>query len=420
MQYQYDRLLKICEVSLIFMASMSLIFIFLLHVHIAMAHPRASFERLYLPTPLVGPESLAFDWNGGGPYTGASDGRILKYQGPNLNFTEFAYTTQNRNRSQCDGATDPSLQSVCGRPLGIAFYYRTGELYIADANNGLFVVGPNGGQATPLLNSVQGVPLKFLAGLDVDQTTGNSGFEYFCDYLIILFLLNNYGHSICYILIVRHSFFNKKKEVNIDKILPMCSADCNIDIKLVNIKISTHSSREKSSNCSYTSIRSCRDIVGLVQSRDNTGSLFMYDPRTKQATVLLRNLSAAAGTAVSRDGSFVLVNEFLANRIQKYWLRGPRANTAQILRSFPGKPDNIKKNANGHFWVAVSVLRDPPPPKPRMLPLGYRFNENGLVLQVVSFRGPYETEAISEVQEMNGTLYAGSLHVNFAATMFRR
>ncbi|XP_050238081.1 protein STRICTOSIDINE SYNTHASE-LIKE 12-like [Mercurialis annua] len=349
MQYQSDRLRKICEVSLIFMASMSLIFILLLHVHFAMAHPRASFERLYLPTPLVGPESLAFDWNGGGPYTGVSDGRILKYQGPNLNFTEFAYTTQNRNKSQCDGATDPSLQSICGRPLGIAFYYRTGELYIADANNGLFVVGPNGGQATRLLNSVQGVPLKFLAGLDVDQTTGNV-------------------------------FFTEA-----------------------------------------SSAFQLKDIVGLVQSRDNTGSLFMYDPRTKRATVLLRNLAAAAGTAVSRDGSFVLVSEFLANRIQKYWLRGPRANTAQILRSFRGKPDNIKRNANGQFWVAVSVLRDPPPPpKPRMLPLGYRINENGMVLQVVSFRGPYETEAISEVQEMNGTLYAGSLHVNFAATMFRR
>jgi hypothetical protein len=45
---------------------------------------------------MLGPESLAFDSQGRGPYTGVSDGRILRYDGPELGWTTFAYTSRNR------------------------------------------------------------------------------------------------------------------------------------------------------------------------------------------------------------------------------------------------------------------------------------------------------------------------------------
>lgn len=51
--------------------------------------------RLQLPG-VVGPESLAFDCNGEGPYVGVSDGRILKWRGSKLGWTEFATTTPYR------------------------------------------------------------------------------------------------------------------------------------------------------------------------------------------------------------------------------------------------------------------------------------------------------------------------------------
>ncbi|CAO2164929.1 unnamed protein product [Urochloa humidicola] len=38
-------------------------------------------QRLELPDTLVGPESVAFNVHGGGPYVGVSDGRVLKYDG---------------------------------------------------------------------------------------------------------------------------------------------------------------------------------------------------------------------------------------------------------------------------------------------------------------------------------------------------
>jgi FKBP-type peptidyl-prolyl cis-trans isomerase len=48
------------------------------------------------------------------------------------------------------------------------------------------------------------------------------------------------------------------------------------------------------------------------------------------------------------------------------------------------------------------------------MPAGVRVTESGLVLQVVSLASEYGTEAASEVQEYNGTLYAGSLLASYA------
>lgn len=48
-------------------------------------------RRMELPPRVTGPESLAFDSIGGGPYTGTSDGRIMKFE--NGAFVEFAYSS---------------------------------------------------------------------------------------------------------------------------------------------------------------------------------------------------------------------------------------------------------------------------------------------------------------------------------------
>ena len=43
-----------------------------------------------------GPESLAFDAQGRGPYTGVSDGSVVRYDGLELGWTTFATTTKTR------------------------------------------------------------------------------------------------------------------------------------------------------------------------------------------------------------------------------------------------------------------------------------------------------------------------------------
>lgn len=128
-----------------------------------------------------------------------------------------------------------------------------------------------------------------------------------------------------------------------------------------------------------------RDVQNLVTSRDSSGSLLKYDPATKRTTVLLRGLPMAVGLAVSRDGYFALVSEYLANRVRGFWVRGPKANTSETSLVLPEKPHGIRRNARGEFWiVANNVLGRPPATTQLALkPVGQRVNEHGQVLQVM-------------------------------------
>lgn len=81
----------------------------------------------------------------------------------------------------CDPKPSPlsylKNEHICGRPLGLRFDKKTGDLYIADAYLGLLKVGPEGGLATSLTTEAEGVPLWFTNDLDVDD----EGNVYFTD-----------------------------------------------------------------------------------------------------------------------------------------------------------------------------------------------------------------------------------------------
>ncbi|KAG6414708.1 hypothetical protein SASPL_122081 [Salvia splendens] len=125
-----------------------------------------------------GPESIAFDPKGRGPYTGVADGRVVFWDGEKWN--DFAYTSANRS-GLCD--PKPSVldyvknEHICGRPLGLRFDKKSGDLYIADAYFGLMKVVPEGGLATSLTTEAEGVPLGFTNDVDVDD----EGNVYFTD-----------------------------------------------------------------------------------------------------------------------------------------------------------------------------------------------------------------------------------------------
>ncbi|KAF6169080.1 hypothetical protein GIB67_038577 [Kingdonia uniflora] len=129
------------------------------------------FDRLELTSGADGPESLAFDCKGEGPYTGLSDSRIFKWGGPKHGWSEFAVTSQDR-RDLCDDSNDPKLDDTCGRPLGLQFNKATCDIYIVDAYFGLFVVGSHGGVATLLASSAEGVPFMFTNDVDIDTDNG--------------------------------------------------------------------------------------------------------------------------------------------------------------------------------------------------------------------------------------------------------
>ncbi|KAG6678723.1 hypothetical protein I3843_14G093000 [Carya illinoinensis] len=127
---------------------------------------------------IQGPESIVFDPLGRGPYTGVADGRVLFWNGQS--WTDFAYTSPNRSEL-CNPKPSPlsylKNEHICGRPLGLRFDKKTGDLYIADAYFGLMKVGPEGGLATSLTSEAEGVPLRFTNDLDIDD----KGNVYFTD-----------------------------------------------------------------------------------------------------------------------------------------------------------------------------------------------------------------------------------------------
>lgn len=124
---------------------------------------------------VFGPESLEFDIHGHGPYTGLADGRVVRWMGHlNRGWETFAYVTTNWSEKLCANGVESSTykqwknEPICGRPLGLRFDTKTGDLYIADSYFGILVVGPEGGFATPVVTHVEGgEPIFFANDLDI-------------------------------------------------------------------------------------------------------------------------------------------------------------------------------------------------------------------------------------------------------------
>ncbi|KAL1216808.1 Protein STRICTOSIDINE SYNTHASE-LIKE 12 [Cardamine amara subsp. amara] len=318
-----------------------IISLLLLSLSSAVFSDDANFTKLPVPGKRSGPEAFAFDSTGKGFYTGVSGGKILKYV-PDKGFVDFAQITKSSTSSWCNGVGGTALAKKCGRPAGIAFNSKTGDLYVADAPLGLHVISPAGGLATKLADSVDGKPFKFLDGLDVDPTTG-----------VVYFT-------------------------------------------------------------SFSSKFSPWEVLIAVGVKDASGKLFKYDPATKAVTVLMEGLSGSAGCAVSSDGSFVLVSEFIKSNIKRFWIKGPKAGTAEDFTNSVSNPDNIKRiGSSGDFWVASVDNKVVVPTDPKAV----KVNSDGKVLQTISLKNEFGNTLLSEVNEFNGHLYIGTLTGPFAGVM---
>ncbi|OEL20831.1 Protein STRICTOSIDINE SYNTHASE-LIKE 3 [Dichanthelium oligosanthes] len=123
-------------------------------------------QQLQLPDVLIGPESVAFNAHGGGPYVSISGGRVLS--------PSYA-------KNDCGAFSElppVATESSCSWRLGLRFHNKSGNLYIAEAYMGLMRVGPNGGEAKVLVTKAGGVQRHFTNGADIDQVTSD---VYFTD-----------------------------------------------------------------------------------------------------------------------------------------------------------------------------------------------------------------------------------------------
>lgn len=322
--------------------------------------------------PLVGalgPESLAFHpVTGDGPYTGVSDGRIIKWNPTLRRWTDFAVTSPHRD--DCQGSYDhEEKEHICGRPLGLRFNERTEDLYIADAYMGLLVVGPNGGLATKISTQSDNAPFYFANGLDIDQGTG--------------------------VVYFTESSLNYQR----------------------------------------------RDHSSVIFSSDKTGRLSKYDPVSREVKVISNNLTFPNGVALSKNRDFVLIAETRNCRILKVWLDPSEMyGNIEIFAQLPGFPDNIKRNHNGEFWVAIhsrydifsrillsyswigKILLKLPINLTKVVQylmsfrgcgLAVRLSENGEILEMLEDKYGKNWMFASEVEESNGYLWIGSVHLPF-------
>lgn len=127
----------------------------------------------------------------------------------------------------------------------------------------------------------------------------------------------------------------------------------------------------------------------------------------------------------------------------KYWLEGPKSGIVELVANLPGFPDNVRLNDRGQFWVAIDCCRTPAqevlthnpwlkniyfrlPVKLSMLArlMGMKmytvislFNEKGEILEVLEDRKGLVMRLVSEVREVKGKLWIGTVAHNHIATL---
>ncbi|CAI5523583.1 unnamed protein product [Closterium sp. Naga37s-1] len=252
----------------------------------------ASAEIMYANEG-IGPESLAIDANGAGPYSGLADGRVVRRSADDSQWEPFAQASPNRTSQLCDippkSQPDPAKEPLCGRPLGLRFHPVTGELYIADAYYGLNRVGLKGGLAEQLVGGklVDGQKVSFLNDLDIDAEDAN-GTVYF-------------------------TVTSTKYEM--------------------------------------------RNFLSMILDGRADGGVYKYELATGEVTQLVAGVAFANGIALSADCSFLVYCETIRARCNRYWLKGSKAGSHEVMVDLPGVPDNPRLNPRGRFWIAMPAYR---------------------------------------------------------------
>lgn len=186
-----------------------------------------------------------------------------------------------------------------------------------------------------------------------------------------------------------------------------------------------------------------RNFASAILSGDNSGRLMKYDPKTKQLSLLLGNLSFPNGVSVSKNSEFLVLAETTKCRIVKYWLKTAKAGRYEVIAELPGFPDNIKTSHRGGFWVGIHsrkrgllrfILAHPWIGKGLLkLPLsidklhsclgrwignggiGIRLSEEGEVMEIIEGKGELKWKSFSEVEEReDGVVWIGSINSPFA------
>ncbi|KAJ6690949.1 STRICTOSIDINE SYNTHASE-RELATED [Salix koriyanagi] len=131
------------------------------------------------------------------------------------------------------------------------------------------------------------------------------------------------------------------------------------------------------------------DHFFILLEGESTGRLLRYDPPTKTTHVVLDGLAFPNGVQLSRDQTFIVFTETTNCRLMKYWLE----------RTEDRKGGTCRKPA----WFSRQFVS--------------LFNENGEILEVLEDPKGEVMKLVSEVREVEGKLWIGTVAHNHIATL---
>jgi len=95
-----------------------------------------------------------------------------------------------------------------------------------------------------------------------------------------------------------------------------------------------------------------------IMEHSGTGRLLRRDP-DGSVSVVLGGLQFANGVAIAPDGSWVVVAQTGAYRLDRVWTSGDRAGQREdFVVDLPAFPDNIATGSDGLVWVSMASPRN--------------------------------------------------------------
>ncbi|CAN6245023.1 unnamed protein product [Urochloa humidicola] len=155
----------------------------------------------------------------------------------------------------------------------------------------------------------------------------------------------------------------------------------------------------------------------VTATRDSTGQLMKYDPKTNHVTTLQSGITYPNGIAISADRTHLVVALTGPCKLMRHWIKSPKAGTWEPLTDLPGYPDNVRADTKGGFWVALHREK-------MELPfdfgsdshlLAVRINADGQVIQ--KMRGPKSVRPTEVMERKGGKLYMGSVELPYVAVV---
>lgn len=100
-------------------------------------------------------------------------------------------------------------------------------------------------------------------------------------------------------------------------------------------------------------------VLYSIFEHDGTGRVIKFNPRTKEATVLVDGLFFPNGIELSYDKKSLLIAESNKNRILKYNLDSKAKKKLEVfVDALPGEPDNIRYSARKGYWISFVTARN--------------------------------------------------------------